>query len=76
MPLPRKSHEEHNDTYCDLLAPSFRINSPSRVIHKPIKWPLMKLRVKVCVPYVVIFLSQIRSNIWVVYKKVAIGIAI
>ena len=35
MPLPRKFHEEHNDTYCDLGAPLFLMNLPLRVNHKP-----------------------------------------
>lgn len=32
-PLPRKLHDEHNDTYCDHPKPSFWMSLPSRVIH-------------------------------------------
>ena len=35
LPLTRIFHEEHNDTLVTFLAPSFWMDLPSSIIHKP-----------------------------------------
>ena len=50
-PLPRKFHEGHNDTYCDLPKPFF-LDEFGFTNHPEAKnWPLMKLRVKIYIAY-------------------------
>jgi hypothetical protein len=46
MPLPRKFHEELNDTYCDLPSTFFLDEFAFKSHSHFQKWHLMKLRVK------------------------------
>ena len=46
MPLPRKFHEEHNDTYCGLPSTFFLDEFAFKSHSYFQKWCLMKLRVK------------------------------